>query len=65
MFSLDTSKKSGQRLVGDVDFEGARHVASWITPVPGGGCLICLRLISSSIFGEKTRIFQYLLFTLN
>lgn len=24
------------RLVGDVDFEGARQRASWITPVPGG-----------------------------
>jgi len=23
-------------LVGDVDFEGAREVAGWITPVPGG-----------------------------
>ncbi|MEP7002699.1 MAG: bifunctional 5,10-methylene-tetrahydrofolate dehydrogenase/5,10-methylene-tetrahydrofolate cyclohydrolase, partial [bacterium] len=23
-------------LVGDVDFEGVRHVASLITPVPGG-----------------------------
>lgn len=32
----DASKKSGQRLVGDVDFEGARQEASWITPVPGG-----------------------------
>ena len=41
MFTLDASKKNGQRLVGDVDFEGARRVAGWITPVPGGGCLIC------------------------
>ena len=32
----DASKKSGTRLVGDVDFEGVRHVASLITPVPGG-----------------------------
>lgn len=24
------------RIVGDVDFEGVRHKASWITPVPGG-----------------------------
>ena len=49
MFSLDASKKSGQRLVGDVDFEGAKHVASWITPVPGGGCLICY-LFEISLF---------------
>jgi methylenetetrahydrofolate dehydrogenase (NADP+) / methenyltetrahydrofolate cyclohydrolase len=32
----DPSKKSGTRLVGDVDFEGVRRVASKITPVPGG-----------------------------
>jgi methylenetetrahydrofolate dehydrogenase (NADP+)/methenyltetrahydrofolate cyclohydrolase len=32
----DASAKSGYRLVGDVDFEGARAVASRITPVPGG-----------------------------
>ncbi|CAI6009620.1 unnamed protein product [Closterium sp. NIES-65] len=32
----DVSKKAGYRLVGDVDYEGAREVAGWITPVPGG-----------------------------
>ena len=32
----DSSTKSGYRLVGDVDFESAREVASLITPVPGG-----------------------------
>ena len=32
----DPSKKSGQRLVGDVHYESAAKVASWITPVPGG-----------------------------
>ena len=32
----DASTKSGYRLVGDVDFEGARARASRITPVPGG-----------------------------
>ncbi|KAI0082803.1 FTHFS-domain-containing protein [Panus rudis PR-1116 ss-1] len=32
----DATKKSGQRLVGDVDFESAKEVASHITPVPGG-----------------------------
>ncbi len=32
----DSSTKSGFRLVGDVDFEGARARASKITPVPGG-----------------------------
>jgi methylenetetrahydrofolate dehydrogenase (NADP+) / methenyltetrahydrofolate cyclohydrolase len=32
----DPSKKSGTRLVGDVDFESVRKVASKISPVPGG-----------------------------
>lgn len=32
----DSSKKSGFRLVGDVEYEGISEVASYITPVPGG-----------------------------
>ena len=32
----DANTKSGTRLVGDVDFDGVREVASLITPVPGG-----------------------------
>ena len=32
----DPSHPKGSRLVGDVDFESARDVASLITPVPGG-----------------------------
>ena len=33
---IDASKKSGQRLVGDVHFASASAIASYITPVPGG-----------------------------
>ena len=32
----DGTTKSGTRLVGDVDFDDVRQVASLITPVPGG-----------------------------
>ncbi|MBX3038005.1 MAG: bifunctional methylenetetrahydrofolate dehydrogenase/methenyltetrahydrofolate cyclohydrolase FolD [Anaerolineales bacterium] len=32
----DSTKKSGQRLVGDVNFNEAKEVAGFITPVPGG-----------------------------
>jgi 5,10-methylene-tetrahydrofolate dehydrogenase/methenyl tetrahydrofolate cyclohydrolase len=32
----DATTRNGTRLVGDVDFEGVRQVASLITPVPGG-----------------------------
>jgi methylenetetrahydrofolate dehydrogenase (NADP+) / methenyltetrahydrofolate cyclohydrolase len=32
----DSTKKTGRRLVGDVDFENVKEVAGAITPVPGG-----------------------------
>jgi 5,10-methylene-tetrahydrofolate dehydrogenase/methenyl tetrahydrofolate cyclohydrolase len=32
----DPTRKRGYRLVGDVDFEEAKEVAGYITPVPGG-----------------------------
>lgn len=32
----DESRKSGYRLVGDVDFENCKEIAGLITPVPGG-----------------------------
>ena len=32
----DASRERGYRLVGDVDFEGVKPKAAWITPVPGG-----------------------------
>ena len=35
LFDADDTKKSGMRLVGDVEFEEARKRSSWITPVPG------------------------------
>lgn len=33
---IDTSRKSGFRLKGDVDFDAVSPKCSWITPVPGG-----------------------------
>ena len=32
----DATKKSGSRLVGDVDFDNVAPKCSYITPVPGG-----------------------------
>jgi methylenetetrahydrofolate dehydrogenase (NADP+) / methenyltetrahydrofolate cyclohydrolase len=32
----DSTKKTGFRLRGDVDFENVAEKCSWITPVPGG-----------------------------
>ena len=36
MNDIDASKKSGQRLVGDVHYDEVKKKASYITPVPGG-----------------------------
>jgi len=46
----DASRKSGTRLVGDVDFEAVRHVASLITPVPGGvGPMTIAMLLANTV----------------
>lgn len=46
----DASKKSGTRLVGDVDFDECVKVASFITPVPGGvGPMTVAMLISNTV----------------
>jgi methylenetetrahydrofolate dehydrogenase (NADP+)/methenyltetrahydrofolate cyclohydrolase/formyltetrahydrofolate synthetase len=46
----DATKKSGTRLVGDVDFEDCKNVASAITPVPGGvGPMTVAMLISNTV----------------
>jgi len=46
----DPSSPKGYRLVGDVDFEGVREVASAITPVPGGvGPMTIAMLMNNTI----------------
>lgn len=55
----DRSKKSGYRLVGDVDFEEASKVAGWITPVPGGvGPMTVAMLLKNTLDGAKRVIEQ-------
>jgi len=50
----DASKKSGQRLVGDVDFASASKVASFITPVPGGvGPMTVAKLMENTYESAK------------
>jgi methylenetetrahydrofolate dehydrogenase (NADP+)/methenyltetrahydrofolate cyclohydrolase/formyltetrahydrofolate synthetase len=50
----DASKKSGQRLVGDVEFEVAKQKAGFITPVPGGvGPLTVAMLIGNTVTAAK------------
>ena len=46
----DASRKSGRRLVGDVDFAGVSRVAGAITPVPGGvGPMTVAMLLSNTV----------------
>jgi methylenetetrahydrofolate dehydrogenase (NADP+) / methenyltetrahydrofolate cyclohydrolase len=46
----DASRKSGFRMVGDVDFEAVKEVASWITPVPGGvGPMTVTMLLANTV----------------
>jgi len=50
----DSSKKSGFRLVGDVDFEGVKQKAGAITPVPGGvGPMTITMLLHNTIQSAK------------
>ena len=46
----DATKKSGQRLVGDVCFEEAREVAGFITPVPGGVGPMTIAMLMKNTF---------------
>ncbi len=49
--------RTEEGLVGDVDFEGVRKVASWITPVPGGvGPLTVTMLLENTLVAETQRV---------
>ncbi|BDD62401.1 hypothetical protein MAP00_007368 [Monascus purpureus] len=53
-YKPDPTRKSGQRLVGDVDFESAVQVASQITPVPGGvGPMTVAMLLKNVVTSAK------------
>ena len=53
----DQSRKSGFRLVGDVDFDEVSKVASFITPVPGGvGPMTVAMLMTAVVESWSARI---------
>ena len=56
-FSDDT-KKSGKRLAGDVDYQGAQEVASWITPVPGGVGPMTVAMLLRNTYESAKRALQ-------
>ncbi len=50
----DATRKSGTRWVGDVEFESAKHVASAITPVPGGvGPMTVIMLLQNTVLAAQ------------
>ncbi len=52
----DATKKSGSRLVGDVDFEHVAPLCSYITPVPGGvGLMTICGLMKNTLLAAKLR----------
>ena len=57
-FIPDDSKKSGQRLVGDVDFDSAVKVASKITPVPGGVGPMTVAMLLQNVVDSATVYFE-------
>ena len=54
----DSSKKSGQRLVGDVDFDSAIEVVSQITPVPGGVGPMTVAMLLQNVVDAATAYFE-------
>ncbi|KIV96618.1 hypothetical protein PV10_00460 [Exophiala mesophila] len=56
----DSSKASGQRLVGDVDFDAAVQVASQITPVPGGVGPMTVAMLMQNVVDSASSYFERL-----
>lgn len=53
----DATKKSGKRLVGDVDYNEARLLASHITPVPGGvGPMTVAMLMTNTVISAERAV---------
>ncbi|KAJ4133501.1 tetrahydrofolate synthase [Fusarium equiseti] len=57
-FIPDSTKKSGQRLVGDVDYSAAVEVASAITPVPGGVGPMTVAMLMQNVVDATTWYFE-------
>lgn len=54
----DATKKSGKRLVGDVDFASASAAASYITPVPGGVGPMTVAMLMSNTLRSAERLWE-------
>ncbi|KAI4527658.1 FTHFS-domain-containing protein [Schizophyllum commune Loenen D] len=54
----DASKKSGQRMVGDVEYAEAAKVASYITPVPGGVGPMTVAMLMDNTYRAAERLWE-------
>lgn len=57
-FVPDDTKKSGQRLVGDVEYDSAAEVASHITPVPGGVGPMTVGMLMQNVYEAAVQAFE-------
>ncbi|OJJ48625.1 hypothetical protein ASPZODRAFT_61968 [Penicilliopsis zonata CBS 506.65] len=57
-YKPDATKKSGQKLVGDVEFESAAQVASQITPVPGGVGPMTVAMLLKNVVNSAKAYFK-------
>jgi methylenetetrahydrofolate dehydrogenase (NADP+)/methenyltetrahydrofolate cyclohydrolase/formyltetrahydrofolate synthetase len=57
-FVEDSTRKTGKRLVGDVDFEAAKQVASFITPVPGGVGPMTVAMLLENVVTSAERFYE-------
>jgi len=56
---VDETRKTGTRLVGDVDFEAVAPKCSYITPVPGGvGLMTVAALLMNTLKACRKEIYQ-------
>src|SRR3989344_5041519 len=56
VIDVGTTKLADGRLCGDVDFEGVKEKASWITPVPGGVGPMTIAMLLQNTFEAAKRI---------
>ncbi|KAF9069612.1 formate--tetrahydrofolate ligase-domain-containing protein [Rhodocollybia butyracea] len=54
----DSTKKSGQKLVGDVEYSSALEVASYITPVPGGVGPMTVAMLMENTLKSAERLWE-------
>lgn len=53
----DATKKTGQKLVGDVDFESVKETAEYLTPVPGGVGPMTVAMLVENVYKAATNQF--------